>query len=316
MNILIFLQGTVLMHKGEEDLPRQKVVEQARAGKAKDYKNYIPIGNAAQKLQTWVKQGATISYLSSLTESKLARLDERVSSPLELDKEVLQKYNFPDGQIYHRNKNETYQQVIARMNPLPEIFIEDDCESIGQNEISWPKLSNELKEKIKSLVVLEFSGIDYLPDEPTGLDKLALSPRRNKNHIATLIPYKTIDKQILVYLQKRTADAKKLPDWFGFFGGHFEEGESTEQAFGREIKEELNFVPDDAELFSKDGLYENESRIMHVFIQKVDDDFEKNIEIREGQYGKFFNEQEALNEPRLTAHDRKILRDFFNKFRP
>jgi len=55
---------------------------------------------------------------------------------------------------------------------------------------------------------------------------------------------------------------------------------------------------------------------MHVFIQKVDDDFEKNIEIREGQYGKFFNEQEALNEPRLTAHDRKILRDFFNKFRP
>ena len=214
MNILVFLQGTITMHASGKGLPRQKVVEQARAGKAKDYKNYIPIGNAAQKLQTWVKQGATISYLSSLTESKLARLDERVSSPLELDKEVLQKYNFPDGQIYHRNKNETYQQVIARMNPLPEIFIEDDCESIGQNEISWPKLSNELKEKIKSLVVLEFSGIDYLPDEPTGLDKLALSPRRNKNHIATLIPYKTIDKQILSTKKDRRCKKAARLVWF------------------------------------------------------------------------------------------------------
>lgn len=43
-----------------------------------------------------------------------------------------------------------------------------------------------------------------------------------------------------VLLQHRTADAKILPNKWGFFGGHGEAGETPDEAFIREIREELN----------------------------------------------------------------------------
>ena len=47
----------------------------------------------------------------------------------------------------------------------PDILIEDDCESIGgEKEMTYPHIREDLKSKIKSLVVKEFGGIDHLPD--------------------------------------------------------------------------------------------------------------------------------------------------------
>jgi hypothetical protein len=55
--------------------------------------------------------------------------------------------------------------VVARILPLPDIFIEDDCESIGgKKEMTSTYLAEELKNKIKLITVKEFNGIDYLPD--------------------------------------------------------------------------------------------------------------------------------------------------------
>ena len=53
---------------------------------------------------------------------------------------------------------------------MPDFLIEDDCESIGgEKEMTITFIKPEIKEKIKSVVVKEFGGIDYLPDN---LDEL------------------------------------------------------------------------------------------------------------------------------------------------
>jgi len=48
---------------------------------------------------------------------------------------------------------------------MPDIIIEDDCESIGgKYEMTYTHIKPELKKRIKSIVVEEFGGIDHLPD--------------------------------------------------------------------------------------------------------------------------------------------------------
>ena len=50
---------------------------------------------------------------------------------------------------------------------VPDILIEDDCESIGgEREMVYPRLSLAIKRRVKSIVVKEFGGIDHLPDDP------------------------------------------------------------------------------------------------------------------------------------------------------
>ena len=137
----------------------------------RDYKNYAPIENAAVKLQSWASQGAAIAYLSALTEDKSERGDEIVGlEGLEADRAVLERYGFPSGPIYHRDLGERYEDVVERIDPLPDTLVEDDCESIGgANEMVYLRLTPETRKKVHSIVVKEFEGIDHLPDS---LDKL------------------------------------------------------------------------------------------------------------------------------------------------
>lgn len=68
----------------------------------------------------------------------------------------------------------SYQDVVERMEPLPDILIEDDCESIGgEKEMTYPHLRSDVKNKIKSIVIKEFGGIDYLPDQIASLKQWA-----------------------------------------------------------------------------------------------------------------------------------------------
>jgi hypothetical protein len=166
MKILIFLQGTIIMHKNAEGKTREEIVQQVKDQEwsIRDFGNYVPVGNAPEKLNKWVSQGAEICYLTSLSENKKVRGDEKVGKEgLKMDNIVLERYNFPKGIIYHREINEDYKDVIARILPLPNLFIEDDCESIGgEKEMTFPSLPNELKNKIKLIPIKEFGGIDYL----------------------------------------------------------------------------------------------------------------------------------------------------------
>lgn len=131
-----------------------------------------------------------------------------------------------------------------------------------------------------------------------------------KRKISSLIPYKVKNGKILVYLQKRSSDMKVLPDFFGFWGGGAENDENPEEALQREIKEEMDFVPSNYEHF---GVYEFEGSIKNFFILEVDDAFEDNITVLEGDYGTWFNEKEAEEEQKLIEKDKIVLRDFYKK---
>lgn len=143
------------MHAGAQGKFRVERVEQVRSKESSVYKyeNYVPIGNAVDKLTKWEDQGADIVYLSS-HESK---------TDIEKDKLVLKKYNFPDGSIYYRKKGETYADVAEKV--MPDILIEDDCESIGgKKDMTYTYIKPDVKKKIKLFEVKEFEGIDHLPD--------------------------------------------------------------------------------------------------------------------------------------------------------
>ncbi len=97
-------------------------------------------------------QGVKICYLTS----------RKKSDEVETIKFVLQKYNFPKGELYFRKESEEYKDVALQI--MPDILIEDDCESIGgENEMTITHLNPETRQKIKSIPIKEFGGIDHLP---------------------------------------------------------------------------------------------------------------------------------------------------------
>ena len=154
MKILIFLHGTLIMHKSAEDKTRKERVKQVIEGDplVHDYASYIPVGNAVEKLKSWQSQGTEVLYLSS----------HESAEDVEKDKIVLEKYSFPKGQVFYRQNGESYKDTAEKI--IPDVLIEDDCESIGgEKETTITFVKPEIKQRIKSIVVKEFSGIDSLP---------------------------------------------------------------------------------------------------------------------------------------------------------
>ena len=164
MKIMVFLHGTAIMHKSALGRTRQERVQQVMDKEISiyDFASYVPVGNAVTKLQTWEKQGAEIIYLSSHTKVK----------DVEKDKFVLMRHGFPIGQVFSRQKDEKYQDVVEQI--LPDVLVEDDCESIGgEKAMTYPHLRPEVKAKIKSVIVKEFGGLDHLPDEISALESFS-----------------------------------------------------------------------------------------------------------------------------------------------
>lgn len=156
MKILVFTEGTIIMHPSAKGLTREQRVIQSeiRERSIYDYKHYIPNDNAVGKLQSWKKQGAEIYYLTSRTSPE--QIGDIAS--------VLAKYAFPDYKnLLSRKEEGEYKDVAEHL--MPDILIEDDCESIGEeSEMTYPHISKDLKKQIKPIIVKEFGGIDHLPD--------------------------------------------------------------------------------------------------------------------------------------------------------
>jgi len=160
---MVFLHGTTIMHKTAVGCSREERVKQVieKDESVEEYNSYVPIGNAVQKLNGWKEQGAVIIYLSSHPDIK----------SVNDDKSVLKKYDFPSGDFLYRKDGQEYKDVAEDV--VPDILIEDDCESIGgAKEMTITFVNPEVKEKIKSIPVKEFGGIDYLPDDFTELKEL------------------------------------------------------------------------------------------------------------------------------------------------
>lgn len=156
MKVLVFLQGTILMHQSALGHPRAERVRQVRAKEAsvRDFASYVPVGDATNKLRRWSEQGAELIYLSS----------HKRQNDVDKDQAILSAYGFPAGQVVFRQPDESYQDVAGRV--LPDVLIEDDCESIGgAAEMTYPYIRPELQASITSIVVKEFGGIDYLPPD-------------------------------------------------------------------------------------------------------------------------------------------------------
>jgi len=147
------------MHSSAKSLIREQRVEQSKARSellpTRFFMEEIPNGNAVKKLKVWKNQGAEIFYLTSRTTQK----------QIGDIKNILKKYHFPDNKnLFFRKKGEQYKDVAEKL--MPDILIEDDCESIGgMSEMTYPHIRKDLKSKIKSIVVKEFGGVGHLPSD-------------------------------------------------------------------------------------------------------------------------------------------------------
>ncbi|MCA9392190.1 hypothetical protein KC614_03235 [candidate division WWE3 bacterium] len=156
MRILVFTEGTILMHAAGYGLTPEERVKQVQAGShgIYDYGSYIPIGDSVIKLTNWQSQGVEISYLTS------RKTDNEVQSV----QKVLTQHGFPKGELYKRTGDETYADVVKRV--APNVLIEDDCESIGGlAETIGSQLKKYGYNDLTIIIVPEFGGISDLPED-------------------------------------------------------------------------------------------------------------------------------------------------------
>lgn len=65
--------------------------------------------------------------------------------------------------VFSRATGQSYRDLAETV--LPDVLIEDDCESIGgEPEMTIPQVRPAYKQHITSIVVKEFEGIDHHPD--------------------------------------------------------------------------------------------------------------------------------------------------------
>jgi hypothetical protein len=160
VKILVFTEGTMIMHCGGVGHTREEIVRQVQEKETTihDWASYVPIGGAAAKLKAWQTGGAEIIYLTSRRKIDEIKNIER----------VLTRNGFPAGRLLFREKGQRYKDIAEAI--APDILIEDDCKSIGGVEqMTITHVKPEIKARILSIQVKEFGGIDHLPDEITAL---------------------------------------------------------------------------------------------------------------------------------------------------
>ncbi len=135
---------------------------------------------------------------------------------------------------------------------------------------------------------------------------------QNKRVTAHIIPYIFKRGSFFFFLQKRSNDAERNPGGFTIFGGGIEKDETPEEAMLRESKEELSFSPNN---YFYVGEYNDNYSISHYYAVEVQDNFESNIKIGEGDYGKFFSDEEIKNEDKIGENNKKILSDAIKHIR-
>ncbi len=134
--IMVFVEGTILKPKHDNIFSRLNVT------------GYVPINNAVNTLKKWQEEGYEIIYLTSLRGRKAMKMARHID-----------ELGFQGSMVGYREANQNYATLIKE--EMPDIFIEDNCLSIGGEEnMGYEELSDEMKEKIKLIKVMEFEGID------------------------------------------------------------------------------------------------------------------------------------------------------------
>jgi 8-oxo-dGTP diphosphatase len=122
-----------------------------------------------------------------------------------------------------------------------------------------------------------------------------------KRNVSVLILH---DDQGKILLQHRTKDAPTFPDYWAFFGGGVEEGESSEQAVKRESLEELGYVLTTPRLFTAQKfIHEGNEYTKHVFVERYNG---KALTLGEGQGMGWFRPDET-GHLLINDHDRSVI---------
>ncbi|MEI8339741.1 MAG: NUDIX domain-containing protein [bacterium] len=127
-----------------------------------------------------------------------------------------------------------------------------------------------------------------------------------KRLTAHLIPYKINNGIFSFFLQKRSDNTERNPGKLSIFGGGVEGVETPEQGMLREMKEELNFTPEN---YFYLGEYTSDYSISHYYAVEVNDDFESIVTVGEGDYGVFLSEDDISHEDKISDDNKIILAD-------
>ena len=116
-----------------------------------------------------------------------------------------------------------------------------------------------------------------------------------------------------ILLQHRTNDAFRLPNYWAFFGGGIEHGESPTEALEREVLEELSYqVQNPYFLMAQKVRDENDENTKYVFVEQYQD---QPLQLGEGQAMGWFSPDET-HELKMIEHDRAVvkqMRDYLNQ---
>ncbi|NQT49463.1 NUDIX domain-containing protein [Candidatus Kuenenbacteria bacterium] len=120
------------------------------------------------------------------------------------------------------------------------------------------------------------------------------------------------DKEKRILLQHRSSDAKSLPDFWAFFGGGIEKGETPEQALARESKEELDYTPQNPNLImTQEFKYENVKSKKYVYMEEYNDSIK--LTQGEGQAMDWFD-IEDMGKLKMVDHDREVIAFIRDKY--
>jgi 8-oxo-dGTP diphosphatase len=120
------------------------------------------------------------------------------------------------------------------------------------------------------------------------------------------------DKDKRILLQHRAKDAERLPDFWGFFGGGIEKGETPEQALIRESQEELDYTPRKPRLLIIQNFeHQNDKNIKYVFVEEFDNKIE--LHQSEGQAMAWFSLEETKT-LKMIDHDRAVIKYIEGKY--
>ena len=131
---------------------------------------------------------------------------------------------------------------------------------------------------------------------------------KEKRKISILLPIRQENSALFIYLQKRSATMKSLPNYFGFWGGGAEGDETAEQTLFREMREEMGIEFDrkQVEFFNH---YEFLRSTKDTYLFRPEVAWEDSIVVGEGDYGKWFSTREALERTDIIFEDKVIIND-------
>jgi 8-oxo-dGTP diphosphatase len=128
--------------------------------------------------------------------------------------------------------------------------------------------------------------------------------------VSVLILYNSTGQ---ILLQHRSNDASRLPNFWAFFGGGIEQGESPTEALEREMLEELSYqVHSPYFLLAQKIRDEDDENTKYVFVEQYQD---QSLQLGEGQAMGWFSPDET-HELKMIEHDRAVvkqMRDYLNQ---